>query len=178
MAKKKLDAGATETQKKLDDVEGVVRRAYKVQKREMAEKVDSFMKNYEIQNKEKLAALAAGKITQESYDKWLQGKAFREKWLTEMEKQISTDLTLTDVKAMSIVNGFLPEAYAINRNFGAFEAEKGALVRTSFTMYDAPTVQRLIKERPNLLPKPSPNIPKEMRWHQDKIMGAVRNGII
>jgi SPP1 gp7 family putative phage head morphogenesis protein len=56
--------------------------------------------------------------------------------------------------------------------------EKGSLLDTSFTLYDAHTVENLVNKRPNLLPKPSPDIPKEMRWHQSKITGAITQGIL
>lgn len=172
------DKGVKETEEALSALETRIERVYKEQKREAGRKLKSFMQDFEEKNGKKKKSLEAGKITQDQYDAWLKGQMFQQKWFKEMVNQFSEDMTLADVKAISMVKGFMPEAYAINRNFGAFEAEKGALVDTSFTLYDAHTVENLVKNRPRLLPDPSPDIPKELRWHQIKITNAIRDGIL
>lgn len=172
------DAGVKETDELLEKMEKRLNTQYYAAEAESKRKLKAFLKEYEAQNKEKKKDLKAGKITQAEYDSWLKSQATRKTWLTEMANTLAEDHTTTDVKAMSIVRGFMPEAYAINRNFGAFEAEAGALVDTSFTLYDAHTVEALVRDRPNLLPEPKPDIPKELRWHKQKITNAITQGIL
>lgn len=172
------DDGFLETEALIAKMEKRLNSMYSATEKEMRKKLNSFMREYETENKQKKRDLKAGKISQEQYDGWLQSKAQRSKWLTEMVNTLAEDCTTTDVKAMSMVRGFMPEAYAINRNYAAFEVEKGSMLDTSFTLYDAHTVENLIKNRPSLLPQPKPDIPKDMRWNKQKITSAVTKGIL
>lgn len=172
------DYGALETDALIAKMEKRMNTAYRTANTEMNRKLRGFMKDYNEANKTKKADLKAGKITKEDYEKWKLSKAGQKRWLDEMVNTLSEDAILTNAKAMSIVRGFMPEAYAINRNYGAFQVEKGALIDTSFTLYDAHTVERIVEERPNLLPQPKPDIPKEMRWHKQKINNAITQGIL
>lgn len=172
------DNGANDTDELIEKIEKRLNSTYKTAEKEMSAKLKGFLKDYDAQNKKHLADLKAGKITQEKYDKWLGTKAFQRKWLENMVNQLSTDATLTDVKAMSIVKGFMPEAYALNHNFGVYQIEAGAKIDTSFTLVDPHTIENLVKNRPRLLPEPSPDIPKELRWHKQKITNAITQGIL
>lgn len=172
------DAAFQETEELIAKMKKRLDTQYYAAEKETKKKLKDFLKEYETENKQKKADLKAGKITQDAYDSWLKSQAQSKKWLTEMVNTLSEDHATTDVKAMAIVRGFMPEAYAINRNFGAFEAEAGALVDTSFTLYDAHTVEALVRDRPNLLPEPKPDIPKEMRWHKQQITNAITQGIL
>ena len=172
------DAAAKQTDELIDKLEKKLDKLYKQSKKEMTGKLKSFLKSYDAQNKQKKALLKAGKLSQEKYDQWLQGKAYQKKWYEEMINQLTADATLTDIKAMSIVSTFTPEAYAINHNYSAFQIEKQSHMDTSFTLYDAHTVENLVEKKPNLLPKPDPSIPKEERWHQKKLTDAITQGIL
>ena len=172
------DPAAQATDKLIEKMEKRMNTVYSTAEKEMNRKLKNYMKLYNAENKQKKADLKAGKITKDQYNAWLEGKARKSKWLTEMVNTLSEDAAKTDMKAMSAVRGFLPEAYAVNHNFGAFEAEKGAMVKTSFTLYDAHTVERIVEERPNLLPEPKPDIPKDVRWHKQKINNAIVQGIL
>lgn len=173
-----IDYGAKETDELLAKMEKRMNKEYYQAEHEMNRKLKYFLREYNEENKQKKKDLKAGTISQSDYDSWLKSKAFRKKQLTEMVNTLAEDHTLADVKAMSIVRGFMPEAYAINRNFAAFQVEKDSLLDTSFTLYDAHTVQALVRDRPNLLPAPSPDIPKDLRWHKQKITNAITQGIL
>ena len=172
------DPAAKQTDELIEKLEKRLDKLYAQSEKEMKGKLKSFLKDYDAQNKQKKADLKAGKITQEKYDQWLAGKAYQKKWFEEMINQLSADATLTDIKAMSIVKTFMPEAYAVNRNYSAFQIEKQSHRDTSFTLYDSHTVERLVDKKPSLLPKPDPSIPKEERWHQKKLTDAITQGIL
>lgn len=171
------DPAVQATDKLLQDMEKRMSQVYNTAEREMNRKLKDYMKAYNAENKQKKIDLKAGKITQAQYDDWVAGKAKKSKWLTEMINTLSEDAAKTDMKAMSVVRGFLPEAYAVNYNYGAYEAESGAMVKTSLTLYDAHTVERIVAEKPNLLPV-NEDIPKDKRWHKQKINNAITQGIL
>lgn len=173
-----IDYGAKETDELYAKMEKRLNKVYRDANADMNRKLKKFMREYEADNKAKRKDLKAGKISETEYNNWLKSKAFQKKQLEEMVNTLAEDYTKTDLKAMGIVRGYMPEAYAINRNFGAFQVEKGSKLDTSFTLYDSHTVQRIVRDRPNLLPDPKPDIPKEMRWHKQKINHAITQGIL
>lgn len=172
------DEGSNETDELIKKMERRLNRQYSAADKEMSKKLSKFMKEYENEKEKKLKDLSLGKITQGQYNAWLKAQAQRGKWLKEMVNTLSDDYVTTNAKAMSIVRGFMPDAYAINRNYAAFQVEKGSWLDTSFTLYDAHTVEAIVRDRPNLLPEPKPDIPKELRWHKQKITNAITQGIL
>lgn len=172
------DYGAKQTDALIAEMEKRLNTLYTTAEKEMNKKLKQFMKDYNKENAEKKKALKNNKITQEQYDQWLKSKAAKKKWLEDMVDTLSKDATTTNVKAMSIVRGHLPEAYALNRNYANFQLEEGLDVGASFALYDSYTVENLINNRPNLLPEPKVNIPKDQRWHKQKITNAISQGIL
>lgn len=172
------DYGAAQVDDMLQKIEKRLRSQYSEAVADSRRKLKQFTRDYNEKNKAKKQAVKAGKLSKEEYQQWLNAQAYRRQYLEEMLNTLSMDLSMVDVKAMSIVRGYLPEAYAINMNYGMYQVETGALLQTNFTLYNAQTVERLIKDRPNLLPEPKPDIPKELRWHKQKITNAITQGIL
>lgn len=172
------DIAAKETDRLISAMEKKISRIYSAAQKEMNEKLSKFLKEYGQGLAQKEKDLKAGKITQEQFDSWCKDRATSKRWQEEMIHQLTMDMTNTDKKAMSVVNGYMNNAYAINRNYGVYEVEKGSLINTSFTLYDAHTVERLVKDNPRLLPDPSPDIPAEKRWHKKKITDAITSSIL
>ena len=165
------DALITKMEKRINKVYGTA-------KKELEEKLNIYLESFVADRAKKQADLAMGAISQSQYDSWVASKALTIKWKENMVKQMSMDMTLTDAKAMSIVRGYMPEAYAINRNYQLVQISNSAHMAVNFTLYDSATVQKLIDKKPTLLPQPSPNVPKEMQWHQTKITGAITQSIL
>jgi SPP1 gp7 family putative phage head morphogenesis protein len=96
----------------------------------------------------------------------------------EMRDTLASDLSNSNQIASSIINGYTPEVYATNHNYGTFEVEKGSMVDTSYTLYDRQTVEKLIKDNPSLLPQAKVNIPKDEQWNQKKVTSAITQSIL
>ena len=52
------------------------------------------------------------------------------------------------------------------------------MVDTSFTLYDRQTVERLIRDDPDLLPKANVDVPKDKRWNRQKLNSAITQGVL
>jgi SPP1 gp7 family putative phage head morphogenesis protein len=78
----------------------------------------------------------------------------------------------------------MPEVYADNFNYGTYEAEVGAKVDTSFTLYDRQTVERIMRDNPDLLPAPGRKVSnaiaegKAVRWNKQLIQSVMTQGIL
>lgn len=172
------DYGHVETDKMLSKMEKEVERIYKEAVGDLQKKLDTYLRRFEVKDKIKRQQLEKEEITKAEYDYWRTGQILMgERW-QEMRDTLAADLSNSNQIAASIVNGYMPDVYALNHNYGTYEAEKGAMVDTSYTLYDRDTVERLIRDNPQLLPEAKVNIPKDQRWNQQKITSAITQGIL
>ena len=177
-----MDQGHETTDKKLRSMERKVKAIYNTAQKEAKKKLDDYLSKFAETDAKKQDDLNAGKITQEQYDKWRQSKILTGNRYRAMLEQLAEDYVNADKIAISIINGYMPEVYAINFNYGTYEAEKGSLIDTSFTLYDQQTVERLIRDDPDLAPnmieEKTPDIPKDTRWNRQHINSAITQGVL
>ena len=174
----KPDPGHRETDELLAWLEKDLTDLYSVAAADVEEKLRDYLRRFEIKDKTWQKWVKDGKKTQEEYQRWRTGQIMMGKRWEEMRNTLAEDLANADQIARSIVNGYTPEAYALNHNYATYEVEKGAQVDTSYTLYDRQTVERLIRDNPQLLPAPSIDIPLDMRWNRQHIQSAVLQGIV
>lgn len=181
-----LDEGQKEVDLLIAQAELDVEEYYKQAKEELAAKAEDYWRRLEAKDKVKRAQLEAGEITAEEYQKWRIGQVLIGSRWDEMRLNIAVDLTNYQEIAKSIVTGYTPDAYAAGFNFGTYSIEKIAKLDTSFTLYDRPTVERLIKEKPQLLPDLNPHSKtaqeiangKINAWHEEQIQSTAMQGIL
>lgn len=172
------DRAHEETDDLISQLERKVQETYGQAMMELLDKQKDALEKYESLRVEKMAAVEAGEMTMAEYREWAKKGIVGTRWLQAMVKQMAQGLVNADKIAMSIVNGHTPEAYALNHNFGAWQVESGAGVDTAFTLYDAQTVERLIREDPELLPRAEVDVEKDLRWNTQKISSAITQSIL
>lgn len=183
------DPGHVATDKQLQKLIKKLNAEYKSAKKDLNAKLKAYMKKFAEQDAVMKEKMANGEIDKDVYKEWRLSKIMTGNWWKEMKQTISDDLTNTDKIAASIINGYTPQAYALNHNYGTYEAEKGALVDTTYTLYDRYTVERLFRDQPDLLPTNadfdpikqkfvSVDIPKNDKWNKKHIQSAVLQGIL
>lgn len=148
------DIGHRETEKLIAQMEREVAKIYTQAEKELQKKLHAYLASFKAKDAKKREALQAEEITKEDYDKWRTGQMMIGKRWKEMRDTLAQDLHNANEIARSVVNGYMPEVYAINHNYGTFQVESTSLVDTSYTLYDRQTVERLIRENPELLPMP------------------------
>ena len=101
-----------------------------------------------------------------------------------MVSTLATDFHNTNMIAKSITFGYMPGVYAINHNYATFRIEKSALVDTSYTLYDRPTVERLMRDNPDILPPPGKKVSariaagEDIRWNKQQIQSVATQAIL
>lgn len=178
------DPAHEETDRIIKRIEREINKEYAQAEKELREKSEKFMRKFAEKDKKKMADLKAGKMTQKEYDNWRMGQiAIGKRW-DEMRDVMAKDLANTSEIARSIAIKHMPEVYAVNYNYGTYDAESQCRMNTSFTLYNADTVERLIKEHPQLLPIPSEETQKAIRegkliaWDKEKLQSAMIQGIL
>ena len=173
-----MDYGHKQTDAMLKKMEKRIQKVYAQAAKDTERKVSEFYSGYEKRYAAKLAEMKAGEITAKEFAKWNHNQIMTGKRWEEMRDTIATDLTNTDKLAVSMINGYLPEVYALNHNFGTYEIEKGLKLDTSYTLYDRQTVERLIKKNPHLIPSPKLDENKDFRWNKSRFNSGITQGIL
>ena len=172
------DIAHEETEALIAKAEREIERTYARAAKESRKKLNEYMRQFRKDDKKYAALVKAGKLSQEDYIKWRKEAMLRGKQWKDMLDTLADDYTQADLIAMNIVNGHTPEAYALNANHAAYEIERGTMYDTSFTLYDRQTVERLLREKPDLLPKPQVDIPRDRRWNRRKIREEITQAIL
>lgn len=101
-----------------------------------------------------------------------------------MKERLADDLHKTNVTAREMVKGKMPDIYAENHNYGTFEVEKGARLDTDYTLYDRPTMERLMRDNPQLLPEPGRATSQriynklDVRWNRQQLQSVMMQGLL
>lgn len=179
-----MDVAHKETDAIIEKVEKKVKREYAQAQKEIERKANAYFAAFAEKDKKKLELVRAGQMSQEAYAKWrTQQILVGNKW-DAMSISLSKDLSNARNISASIVKGYMPEVYATNFNFSTFEVEAGTGIDTSFTLYDRQTVERLLRDNPQMLPDPSEAIKDKIkqkkieRWSRQKMTSAVTQAIL
>lgn len=173
-----MDLAHSQTDELLKTMEKRIQKVYTQAAKETEQKVKDYYTAYERKYAKKLSEMKSGKISKQEFLKWNKGQVMIGKRWEEMRDNIATDLTNADKLAISMINGHLPEVYALNHNYGTFEVEKGSLMDTSYTLYDAQTVERLIRDNPHIIPSPKLNKNKDLRWNKSNFNSGITQGLL
>lgn len=180
------DKGHMETEALLRALEKRIAAEYRKANREITRKVNAYMSEFKRKDKEWREKLENGDITEAEYKAWQTGQIMIGKRWEEMRHTLAQDYANTNDLAKQMAFDSMPDVYALNHNYATYEAEKGGKVDTSYTLYDRPTVERLIRDDPKLLPDPRPGSPlaqklakhKELRWEEQHVQSVVLQSIL
>lgn len=157
------------------EIEAIYRKAYK----DVEEKTADFLKKHEYKAAMYRQQVKDGKITQANYEAWMRGQVFQGRQWQDRKAQIQRVLYDADKTAQQMVNNSRFNVFAANANYMGYKLEHDGNVNTSFSLYDANSVKRLVKDKPDLLPpKKKPGKDKSYQWYNRTISNAITQGII
>lgn len=172
------DEGHEATEALIGEVSERVRREYVAAYEEAEEKLADYLRRFEAKDRIHAEAVRRGEETEADYREWRRGQILvGERW-QELVDTLAEDYRNADRIAASIVNGYLPDAYALNHDYATFQVEKGSNLDTSYTLYSRATVERLLRDRPDLLPRAKVDGKKDLRWNRQHIASAVTQGVL
>jgi hypothetical protein len=172
------DIGYVETERLLADIEKELHELYAKAAEESRETALEYMEQFLKADEEMRKRVERGEISPDDLNRWRNTHILTASRFQEMADVIADDLLNTDMIAMSIVNGHLPEVYAINMNYQTYLLERSIRVNTSFTLYNRFTVERLVRDHPDLLPVARIDPDRDRRWNVQHINSAVAQGIV
>lgn len=179
-----MDYAHKQTDKMLARTERRISREYKQAEKEVAQKLNAYLASFRAKDKLWEQWVKGGKKTQEEWNNWRTGQmAMGQRW-EDMRQSLAEDMHHTNEIAGSIVNGHIPDVYALNHNYGTYEIESGLGIDTSYTLYDRQTVERLMRDNPQMLPPPGKRVSARIRdgldvkWNEKVIQSAMMQSIL
>ena len=166
----------------LEALERRISRVYAQAGKDIEEKLNAYTAQFKRLDEQKKALVEAGKLTQKEYEQWRLNKiAIGELWEAK-RNNLAQDYLNADKIAYNILNGELPNVYALNHNYTAYALENQTNMNLQFTLCDKASVERLLKEDRNLLPlkeiKDGEMTQKVIRWNEQKVQSAVMQGLL
>lgn len=178
MTPKVPDYGHREADKELYALIRRLHLSYRQARISLMEKIEKYLDEFEKEDAMKRALYDSGELSHEAFMKWRQQEIIDTRAWRDMLEQLADDMTHQNEIAASMINDTLPDVYAINHNYGTYEAEKGSGYDTTYTLYDRNTVKYLLTQHEDLLPHPSVPIEKDLLWNMQHLQSAVLQGIL
>lgn len=172
------DEGHEATEALIGEVSERVRREYVAAYEEAEEKLADYLRRFEAKDRIRAEAVRRGEETEADYREWRRGQILVGKRWQELVDTLAEDYRNADRVAASIVNGHMPDAYALNHDYATFQVEKESDLDTSYTLYDRATVERLIRDQPDLLPAVKVDGRKDLAWNRRHIASAITQGVL
>lgn len=178
------DIGHEQTEHVLKTLEKDISEEYKKAEEEIEKKLNDYLEKFKKKDALKRQAVLNGQITQEEYEQWRLGQiAIGKRW-KEMRDSLAQDLANAAQISKSITNGYMPEVYAINHNYGTFQVEQESLVDTSYTLYDRQAVEAIFKEERELYHSPgwrtrrNINMGKQLAWDKKQVQSVMTQALL
>lgn len=172
------DPAHEKTDDMIEEIRQRVSREYLRAYEETEAKLGDYLSRFEAKDRIHREAVKRGEETQADYAEWRKGQILVGKRWREMVGTLAEDYRNADRVAASIVNGYTPDAYALNHDYATFQVERGSRIDTSYTLYDRATVERLLRDRPDLLPAVRVDGKRDLAWNRRHVVSAVTQGVL
>ncbi len=180
----KRDIADEETEKVLKEIENQISKEYAQAEKEVAKKLDDYLKKFEVKDELKRKAVANGIISEKEYKEWRIGQIMIGQRWTEMRNTLAQDLTNADKIARSIAFEHMPYVYAINHDYSTFLIEKASLLETSYTLYDRHAMEQLVKDTDTFIPAPGRKVSRDIKegkalaWNNKLVQSAMMQSLL
>lgn len=173
-----MDYGSRIADKTAEKTARELKKVYAQAAEELKAKIADFARKHAVKQKEMLAKLEKGEITQAAYQSWMRGQVFIGKQWEQKVDQAVKIIEDANKEAALLVKANKLNVFAENYNHAAYELEKRLNGVISFNLFNDRAVARLMKKRPKMLPEWKVNEKKDYRWNRQKVENAITQGII
>ena len=168
----------------LNKVEDRISREYRNAHEEVVRKYNEYMRRFAIKDEKWQQWVKDGKRSIDDYKKWLKTQVFAgERW-REMRDELATDYANAARVSRSIVQGYMPDAYAESHNYTTYAIENGTRLDTSYTLYNRQAVERIYRDNPMLYKAPGRETSLKVAmgelkaWDKQQIQSVITQGIL
>ncbi len=179
-----IDFAHEETDRIIARTEKRIKKEYQKAAKEVNEKLNKYWRKFEDKDKKWRQWVKEGKETEESYRNWRKGQLIVGKRWEDLQTKLANEYHDANMKATKIVRGMQAETYALNYNYSAYGIEKELGIDTGFTVYNKDAVERMLKDNPDVLPKPGKHVSqriaegKDVLWNKRALQSVATQGIL
>ena len=171
------DPGSMAAADAILDLGKEIKGIYKQAASEMQTKLDEFLKKYGPEIDELNQKAADGTITEDEA-KRLEMLLLQKAIMGQKADQLAGIMTQANKKAMAMVNGKMMGVFAENAAWQSYQLTQDTKLDLMFSIYDEHTVEKLIRDKPELLPRKEVNGKKDQAWNRQIIANSVAQGIL
>lgn len=166
--------------KRLEDLEEEISAIYTLAAEDATENLDNYLTAFEKAKEKMYARYIEGEISEQEYREWLENMIVRREEYQAMISSLTDILTNADIAAMALVEGELPYVIAQSYDFGQFVgslmADREGMDHVSFRIYNADSVQAIIRDNPDLIPMV--DVPVDQAWNRTHLRRELTASII
>ena len=178
------DPAHVATDAKIKEIEKRLKKEYTQAAKETEQKLNEYWAAFQRKDEAKKQDVLDGTLKPDEYKRWRNGQlAMGQRW-DDVKNEIAENYRNVGQIARSIANGYAPEVYAINHNYATYQVEHDGKLNTNYTLYDKQTVERIIRDDPDLLPPPGTRVKQDIadgkliKWEQGQIQSVATQSII
>lgn len=173
-----IDYGTRHTDLALKRLEARLRAVYRQAEKDIAAKTADYWKRHAARDEKYRQQVKDGKLSKEDYEAWQRGQVFQGKQWESKRQSIEDVLYNADSTALQMINDGKMDVFTAGANYMGYELEQHGRIDTGFNLYDGPTVTRLLKDNPQILPKARVKKEKAYVWYNKLVNNCVLQGII
>lgn len=165
-------------ERKIAEFQAEVRETYQQAQADAQEALSRFLERFEKEDERQREKVKAGELSEADYKAWRKGKILRSRQLSSTLDQVSRAMTEANQVAMAALRGKLPEVYAENANFAAFQTCEASGLDLAFSLVDAPTVQHMLTAGEALFSVPALDVAKDVAWNRKLMASQLTQGVL
>lgn len=166
--------------KELIYLEERISALYEEASHDVTEEYERFFTDYQLEYNNRLAMVESGEMTEDAFQNWCRHRIFQDNRYQAMIRMLTDVLVNADVAAMAAVNEQLPytlaESYDFISSLGFEAADQAGISMGTFQIYNADSVQAIIRDNPDLLPVV--DLPEDELWNRNHINNEITQAII
>lgn len=172
------DWAARYADRSADELRDRIRAIYLQAGVELQQKMQDFAQRSADRDAYMRQRVADGKMTPEQYRRWQQGQVFTGRQWQQKVHDATQAYVDADRIAGQLVNGVTHGVFVEAANYTAYHIERTMGGGVAFNLYDESTVERLLLDDPKMLPEWRIDRQKDYTWNEQRVLGAVAQGII
>ena len=179
-----MDYGHKVSDKELAKLERRLAKEYETAEKEVREKLFKYLQDFKRKDAEKKAQVKAGLMSETEYNNWRVNQMIIGKRWESMRNVLAEDFHNANNIAKEMIKEHSYDIYALNHNYGTYEVEMSSGIDTSYTLYSRETVERLVRDNPDMLPPPGKKVSErikaglDVRWNNQQIQSVMMQGIL
>ena len=165
-------------EQKIAEFQAEVRETYQQAQADAQEALSRFLERFEKEDERQREKVKAGELSEADYKAWRKGKILRSRQLSSTLDQVSLAMTEANQVAVAALAGRLPEVYAENANYAAFQVCEASGLDLAFSLVDAPTVQHMLTAGEALFSVPALDVAKDVAWNRRLMASQLTQGVL